>query len=74
MRTRLVYVNKQTGGLVLVYPAYDDFVAKMLYPTEAELLQHVLDHDVPSDVVCHMVEEEDWPTDFTFVDAWEWED
>ena len=74
MRAKIVYVDGDIGGLVLVHPAYDDPVSKMLYPTEAELLQHVLDHDVPSDVVCHTVEEEDWPTDFTFVDAWEWED
>jgi len=74
MRTRVVYVNKHTGGLVLVYPAYDDSVAKALYPTDAALLQHVLTHDVPSDAVCHTVEEEDWPTDFDFIDAWEWSD
>jgi len=74
MRAKIVYVNPETGGLALVHPAYNDPVARKLYPTEAELLQHILDNVVPADVVCHTVEEEDWPTDHTFVDAWEWSD
>ena len=74
MRAKIVYTNEDTGGLVLVHPAYDDPVMKAKFLTEAAILQYVLDHDVPSDVVCHIVEEEDWPTDHSFVDAWEWED
>ena len=74
MRTKIVYVNEQTGGLALCHPTYDDPVMKEKHGTEAAHLQYVLDHVIPKGVVYHLVEEEDWPTDFTFVDAWEWED
>jgi len=74
MRAKVVYVDAETGNLVLLHPAYLDPVAKKRHLTEAAHLQHVIDNIVPAGVTCHVVEKEDWPTDFTFVDAWEWSD
>jgi len=74
MRAKVVYTDAETGNLVLVHPAYGDSVTSKRYPTEAALLQRAIDKVVPAGVTYHIVEQEDWPTDHTFVDAWEWSD
>ena len=77
MRKKIVWVNPEPPhNLVLLHPAYNG-EARQSFPSDDELLAFVLNRDLlihPNyrpGIPYELVDEEDWPTDHTFVDAWQ---
>lgn len=76
MHKRVVWMHPTKSNLVLLNPAYDG-QARRNFQSDEALLEHVVNHDMllnpnyTPGTPYHLVDEEAFPADDSFVDAWE---
>jgi len=78
MANKLVWEHPSSGNLVLCHPNYTG-ADRARFASDEDFIQWLLDEHLPEKNPFYnpqsppqQVQESDWPTDHTFVDAWEW--